>query len=62
MEGVTCVNFSAKGAPDIKKYKCFNEEGYGFIYIENKEKEATFKEKVDYKKFEGLEMMKPQQG
>lgn len=62
LEGVTCVNYADKNAPLINKYKCFNDEGYGFIYIKNDEKESSFKEKVQYTKFEGLEMMKPQQG
>ena len=43
----------------INKYKCFQDEGYGFIYIDNKEKEATFNEQVNYTNFKGLEMMKP---
>lgn len=62
LEGVTCVNYEEKNAPGVNKYKCFNEEGYGFIYITNEEKDSSFKEKVNYTKFEGLEMVKPQQG
>ena len=62
LEGVACQDFKDKGAEDIKKYKCFQEEGYGFIHVVNSTKDATFKEKVNYPKFEGLEMCKPQQG
>ena len=31
-----------KGAPMIKKYKCFGPEGYGFIHIENDDKESQY--------------------
>ena len=59
LEGVTSQTFADKGAPSITKYKCFQEEGYGFIYIVNNEKDASFKEKVNYNNFQGLTMMKP---
>jgi len=61
-EGVDCQNFKDKGAEEINKYKCFQEEGYGFIHVVNDSKDATFKEKVSYPTFKGLEMCKPQQG
>ena len=51
LDGVTMVDFAAKGAPEIKKYKAFQDEGYGFIYIVNDSKEATFKEVVKYTNF-----------
>ena len=59
-EDVTCQSFADKGAPEIKKYKAFTPEGYGFIHIVNQSKEATFIEKVNYNTFKGLEMLKPQ--
>jgi len=59
LPGVTCQNFTDKGAPSINKYKSFQDEGYGFIYVTNNEQEATFNEKVNYTNFKGLEMMKP---
>lgn len=59
LEGVTCTNFADKGAAEVKKYKAFGEEGYGFIYVVNGEKDATFKEKVNYTTFTGLTMIKP---
>ena len=62
MEGVTVQNYADKGAKNINKYKAFQDEGYGFIYVVNNEKEATFIEKVNYTNFKGLEMMKPQTG
>ena len=62
LEGVTCQSFGDKDAPDIRKYKSFNDEGYGFIYVVNDEKDASFKEKVQYNNFTGLTMCKPQQG
>ena len=62
VEGVTVVDFANKGAPEIKKYKAFGEEGYGFIHFVNESKEATIKEKVNYTTFTGLTMCKPQQG
>lgn len=51
-----------KGAPLIKKYKCFGEEGYGFIIIENDEDEASYKEKVSFTNFKGLEFVLPETG
>ena len=62
LQGVTCQSFGDKDAPDIRKYKSFNDEGYGFIYVVNDEKDASFKEKVQYNNFTGLTMCKPQQG
>ena len=56
------VDFADKGAQEIKKYKAFGEEGYGFIHFVNESKEATIKEKVNYNTFKGLTMIKPQQG
>jgi hypothetical protein len=46
LDGVTCQSFGDRDAHDIRKYKAFNEEGYGFIYVVNDEKDASFKEKV----------------
>jgi len=62
LDGTTVQDFEDKGAPEIKKYKAFGEEGYGFVHISNQSKEATFVEKVNYNTFNGLEMVKPQQG
>lgn len=62
LEGVTKVDYAAKGAPEIKKYKAFQDEGYGFIYIVNDSKDATFKEVVKYTNFQGLKLLKPQLG
>lgn len=62
LEGVTKVTMADKGAPLIKKYKCFGEEGYGFIIIENDETAASYKEKVSYTNFKGLEFVPPETG
>jgi hypothetical protein len=62
MEGVTKVTMADKGAPLIKKYKCFGPEGYGFIIIENDEEEASLKEKVTFNTFTGLEFLPPETG
>ena len=35
------------------------EEGYGFTLYDNKSKESTLNEKVNYTTFEGLQLMKP---
>ena len=59
LEGVTVQDFKDKGAEEIKKYKSFGEEGYGFIHIDNQAKEATFNEKVNFTTFTGLTMCKP---
>jgi hypothetical protein len=44
LDGVTCISFEDQDAPEIKKYKGFSEEGYGFIFIVNGEIDASFKE------------------
>ena len=62
MEGVTKVTMEDKGAPLIKKYKCFGPEGYGFIVIENDEAEASFKEQVTFNNFKGLQFLMPEKG
>ena len=36
-EGILVTDMSLKGAPAIKKYKGFTDEGYGFVYIVNEE-------------------------
>jgi hypothetical protein len=51
-----------KGAPLVKKYKCFGDEGYGFIIIQNDEPEAQYKEKVNFTSFKGLEFVAPESG
>jgi cold shock CspA family protein len=62
LEGVTCQTFGEQDAAEIKKYKSFNKEGYGFIYVVNDEENASLKDKVHYNNFEGLTMCKPHQG
>ena len=62
LEGVTIIDFASQGAPEIKKYKCFGEEGYGFFHFVNESKSATLKEKVSFTTFKGLALCKPQQG
>lgn len=59
---MTKTNMADKGAPLIKKYKCFGEEGYGFIILENDEEEASYKEKVNFTNFKGLEFVPPETG
>ena len=46
LEGVSLQTFEDKGSSLIKRYKGFGEEGYGFIYVTNGDKEATYIEKV----------------
>ena len=53
------LNFADKGAPEIRKYKNFGAEGYGFIYIKNESSSATFNEKCVFNTFKGIEMTKP---
>ena len=62
MEGVEKINYSDKGAGKIWKYKCFSQEGYGFIHIQNNETEATFREKVSFTNFDGLKFILPESG
>ena len=53
----------SKGAPQITKYKkVCGAEGYGFIIIQNKEKEASYKENVVFNTFKGLEFVLPETG
>lgn len=47
-----------KRAPLITKYECNSApEGYNFVIIENKEKEAIYKEQVEYTTADGLEII-----
>jgi len=62
LSGTKAVNFEKSSAPNVKKYTCVAEEGYGFVHIVNDEKSCTYKETVNYTKFEGLELMKPYSG
>lgn len=62
LSGTKVVNFEKEGAPNIKKYTCIAEEGYGFVHIVNDEKTCSYKENVNYTKFDGLELMKPFKG
>ena len=50
-----------------KKLECYKKtdntsEGYTYIYIQNKEEDATFIEDVKYTKFEGLKLLSPFSG
>ena len=49
-----------KGAPNITVYNCSKcEEGYNFKLVINKEKEAIYKEVVEYPTFKGLQLLPP---
>ena len=58
LEGVTVQKYDLQGAPLIKKYKSVCPEGFIVIHVENKDS-AMFKEKVNFTKFSGLELLKP---
>jgi hypothetical protein len=59
LPNTTVQDFKEKKAPGIKRYKGESEEGYMYVHVVNEEKEATFNEKVNFTKFEGLELLKP---
>ena len=49
-----------KGAPKIHVYNCSkSEEGYNFKLVINKEREAQYKEVVEYPTFKGLALLPP---
>jgi len=62
LPGVTKTTMADKGAPLVKKYKCFGDESYGFIIIQNDEPAAQYKEKVNFTSFKGLEFVAPESG
>ena len=51
-----------KNASKIEKYTENTLEGFSYIYIENKEKDATLIENVNYHNFEGYELLPPYSG
>ena len=52
-----------KGAPSITVYNCSkSEEGFNFKLVVNKEKEAIYKEVVEYPTFKGLTLLPPFEG
>ena len=55
-------NYEDQGAPLVKKYTGFTEEGYGYVHITNDEPEAEFTEVINYPKFDRLSLLKPQKG
>lgn len=62
MDNVVVADFGARGAPDIKKYKGFAPEGYGFIIYKNESSEASIREKVTFNNFKGLKLLAPEEG
>lgn len=62
IEGCKVVSMEKDGCPDIKKYTMMLEEGYGFVHVVNNDTSSSYKESVNYLKFEGLELMKPYKG
>ena len=54
-------DFTSQGAPDLKRYFGMCPNGYGFIYIDNKD-ECAYQEAVNFTKFEDLQLMKPYKG
>lgn len=61
MEGVEIKDYGDDQAPAIKKYNQHTPAGYGFIIYRNDEDEAVLEEKVQYPKFEGLEIVGSEQ-
>lgn len=54
--------YSNDQAPAIKKYTNFIDAGYGFVRVDNKEEDSTYKEETTYKEFDGLKLMEPYHG
>mmetsp|Transcript_3288 Transcript_3288/g.5459 ORF Transcript_3288/g.5459 Transcript_3288/m.5459 type:complete len:139 (+) Transcript_3288:1312-1728(+) len=62
-EFIQVSDMAKKRAPKIKRYQCGKApEGYNFVLIVNDEREATYKEYLEYNTFEGLRMIPPPQG
>ena len=62
MEGVTISDYANRNADQIKKYKAFAAEGYGFIIYKNETEGATLREKVTFNNFKGLKLLPPYEG
>jgi len=56
---LTISDLSGRGAPNIKRYFCLTDIGYGFTLINNLETDISYEEAVDYPKFENLEFLPP---
>ena len=50
-------DFSARGAPSLKRYFSLTELGYGFTLLKNDETDASYEETVQYTMFESLQLM-----
>ena len=61
-DGVKVQTFESSDQPQIKKFQCFNEEGYAFIHYANGSADATLWQKVEFKNFEGLTLLDPEEG
>ena len=62
IEGCKITTMEKDGCPDIKKYSMILEEGYGFVHVVNDNASSSYKETVNFVKFDGLEIMKPYKG
>ena len=61
--GLHRLDFSDKKAPQIKRYQEYNfPEGYNYILVLNQDSEATYKENLEYEKFEKLNFLAPHSG
>lgn len=56
------IDFASEGAPNCYKYSDMGNDGYGYVYFENRSTDASIKETVNYTRFENLELVRPFKG
>lgn len=61
--GLHRIDMAEKGAHQIRRYlECNYPEGYIYIIIKNQDSEATYRETLEFDKFEKLKMCAPYSG
>ena len=62
-KGLHRLDMKEKGAPEIKRYlECNYPEGYIYVILLNNDPASTYKEVLQFEKFEKLQMLKPHSG
>lgn len=62
-QGIHRIDFGDKGANQVKRYAEYNyPEGYNYFIIKNQDGEATYREYLEFEKFENCEFLLPHSG
>ena len=61
--GIHRIDFGDKGAKQVKRYAEYNyPEGYNYFIVKNQDGEATYREYLEFEKFENCELLTPHTG